>query len=240
MIAIVGRGNVASHLFKAFKNKTEVRLVNPHNFDGMPNNPELILICVSDNVIGEIVSKISDKGAIIAHTSGSIPMSVFENKFKNYGVLYPLQTFTKNHELRYDNIPVFIEGSSKDVVCKLKETASIFSEDIREADSISRQKLHLASVFACNFTNALACISKDLLADSNIDFSALIPLMKQTVRKWENLTPEEAQTGPAIRNDTQVMDSHLRLLAHDSNLQALYSIISEYIKNKSIKNIENK
>ena len=233
MIAIIGRGNVASHLYKALNEKTEVCMVDPHTLEGLPENPEIILLSVSDNAIESVAKRLPETNAIIAHTAGSIPMSVLAGNAKNHGVFYPLQTFTKNQELNYKDIPVFIEGSDEEVIKKLKKIAVLFSEDVREADTITRKKLHLASVFACNFTNALACMAKDLLADSNIDFSVLLPLMHQTIKKLEYISPEAAQTGPAVRNDTKVIESHLQSLADDDTLHTIYSVMSEYIKEKS-------
>lgn len=229
MIAIIGRGNVASHLYKALKDKTEVCLVNSHSLEGFPPNPEIILICVSDDAIDQVANKIPSGNSIIAHTSGSVPMRVLEKKGFKAGVFYPLQTFSKDAELNYKEIPVFIEGSTKDVVESLKKLASIFSDDVREADSDARKQLHLASVFACNFTNALASISKDLISQSKIDFSALLPLMKQTIEKLRYLSPKEAQTGPAVRKDLKVIESHLKMLGNKPEIQELYSRLTKII-----------
>ena len=229
MVAIIGRGNVASHLYTALKEKTKVVLVNPRTLENLPDNSELILISVRDNAIHEVVNKLMPTNTIIAHTSGSIPMSVLEGKTKHFGVFYPLQTFTKDVEMPYDDIPVFIEGSNPYTVEMLKQFASLFSTNIREADSEGRKQLHLASVFACNFTNALAAIAEDLLKDSGIDFSALLPLMKQTVKKLGKLTPKEAQTGPARRRDTKVMETHLKMLESKPDLQKIYSLLSAQI-----------
>ena len=237
MVAIVGRGNVASHLFIALKDKVNVCLVNPHSLEGLPEKPEFILLAVSDNAIEEIVKKLPSSDSIIAHTSGSISIDSLKEKGKNYGVFYPLQTFTKGIELDYSEIPVFIEGSNSLTISKLKKLASLFTNDIREADSEARRKLHLASVFACNFTNALAGVGKDLLEGTNIDFSALLPLMKQTVNKLQYLSPSEAQTGPAVRGDSIVMQKHLRMLQSNPLLQDIYNIFSTLILNNHVSQI---
>ena len=229
MIAIIGRGNVASHLFTAIKEKTEVVMVNPHTLEDLPEKAEIILLCVSDKAISEVFNKLSVSGSIIAHTSGSMPMDILKGNSPNFGVIYPLQTFTKGLKMTYDNIPVFIEGSNPDTVEKLKHVASLISEDIREADSNERKKLHLASVFACNFTNALAGISEEILKDSGIDFSAILPLMDQTVKKLKTLSPKEAQTGPARRGDKDVMKVHLKMLEQNPDIQKIYSLLSAQI-----------
>lgn len=234
MIAIVGRGNVATHLFEALSNKTEVCMVNPRTLDSLPLDADIILISVSDNAISEIAKKIPQSDAIIAHTSGSIPLEALDTSHNRTGVFYPLQTFTKGVSLDYREIPFFIEGSSPEVIKKLKNLGSLISNNVNMADSEQRKKLHLASVFACNFTNALAGISKQILEEAGIDFSTLIPLMKQTVNKLENLTPEKAQTGPAVRGDSIVIDTHLKMLENQPEFQKIYSLLTQFIKNGQI------
>ena len=235
MVTIIGRGNVASHLYQALKDKTEVTVVNPRTLEELPAESDFIIISVSDNAIREIVEKLPPTDAIVAHTAGSVPMECLKGASDNFGVFYPLQTFTKGITLDYSKIPVFIEGSSPEVVSSLKRLAVLFSENVREADSEKRKNLHLASVFACNFTNAMASISRSLLEDAGVDFSALVPLMQQTVNKLQDVSPEKAQTGPAVRGDTNVMESHLKMLENRRDLQQIYSILSQYIS-KNIKN----
>lgn len=228
-INIIGRGNVAAHLFRAFKDKADVKLINPHSLEGLDRESDLILICVSDNAVAEVVARLQGLNALKAHTAGSVPMSVFGKGEKNYGVFYPLQTFTKEVTLDYDSIPVFLEGSSPETMEKLKYFASLFSTKIIEADSETRKKLHLASVFACNFTNALAGVAEKILKEAGLDYHLILPLMKQTVGKLEFLSPEEAQTGPAVRGDTKVMDRHLEMLKENPQLHNLYSLLSSLI-----------
>ena len=234
MISIIGNGNVATHLYNALKDKTEISIINSRSLETLPQNTDVILICVSDNAISEIVSKLPSSDAIIVHTSGSIPMDILKKYGLEYGVFYPLQTFTKGIDLEYSEIPVFIEGSSERVVEKLKEIASLFSNDIHNADSEMRRKLHLASVFACNFTNALARISQSLIEKSGIDFSVLRPLMKQTIKKLDVISPEEAQTGPAVRGDSIVIDKHLEMLSDHPDLKMLYQQMTKIIQNGKI------
>ena len=237
MIAIVGSGNVATNLYKALSPHKEVTLVNPHTLANLPQKAEIIILCVSDNAISEVANNIGHTEALIAHTSGSVSIQSLENVSEKIGVLYPLQTFTKEDSLNYKEIPVFIEGNSDDTVKDLKKLASVFSEDIREADSETRRQLHLASVFACNFVNALAGISKNILKESNIDFSVLLPLMKQTINKLQYLSPEKAQTGPAVRGDKNVMETHVKMLEDQPELKNIYTILSDYIINTRNKTI---
>lgn len=234
MIAIIGRGNVATHLYAALQTKKKVCIVNPHTLKELPEEAELYLICTVDSAIGEIASKLPQTDAIIAHTSGSVPMKELEGINKNIGVFYPLQTFTKEIKLNYKEIPVLIEGSSPEVIEKLKNIALLFSEDVRTADSETRKKLHLASVFACNFTNAMAGISLDILQNSNLDFSILHPLIKQTVSKLSFLSPSEAQTGPARRRDNKVIETHISMLQERPDLQELYKLMTNIIQHDKI------
>ena len=234
MISIVCKGNVATHLYEAFKNKVDVVMVNPHTLEDLPTHSDIIIVCVSDNAIEEVVSRLPQSNAIVVHTSGSMPMDILQSHTKFYGVMYPLQTFTKGVFLNYEEIPVFIEGMNDNVVKKLKTIAALFSKDIREADSVSRLKLHIASVFACNFINALARISKDLMDESGIDFSALKPLMKQTINKLDVLSPKEAQTGPAVRGDSMVINRHLEMLSSRPEIQNLYQQLTDIIQDGKI------
>lgn len=232
MIAIIGGGNVATHLAKALKEKTEVVMVNPHTFEGMPSSPEVVIICVKDDAITEVASRLEVKDAVVAHTSGSVPISALPEKFKKRGVFYPLQTFTKGVELDYSRVPVFIEGSDKKVVANLKDIASLFSINVKEADSDKRKELHLASVFACNFTNAMAMIAKDRMDFAGLEFRDLLPLMHQTIDKLEEIDPVNAQTGPAVRKDTTVLRRHLDMLSNDPKLRDIYTEISSYINKR--------
>ena len=230
-ITIIGNGNVANHLYSAFKGAADVNKVDSRTLDGLNQPMDVILICVSDNAIEEVASRVADIDAIIAHTSGSVSLSAL--KGKKTGVFYPLQTFTKGVELDYKEIPVFIEGSDPSTVSKLKEVGSLFSNKIIMADSESRKKLHLASVFACNFTNALAGISEETLKDTGIDFSVILPLMKQTINKLYKLSPKEAQTGPAVRGDNNVIEDHLKMLASNPGVQEIYKQLSQLIKERN-------
>lgn len=235
MVAIIGNGNVAFHLFQAFKEKTEVILVNSHTMENFPENPDFVMICVSDDAINAVSKKIPDTKAIIAHTSGCTPMDILNHRGENTGVFYPLQTFSKEAKLNYKEIPVFIEGRNPEVVAKLKKLASLFSDDIREVDSFTRKRLHLSSVIACNFTNALMGIAHDILSESGIDYSVLLPLMKHTIEKLNYLSPKEAQTGPAVRGDSKVIKEHIKLLEDKPEFLNIYSLLTKYIETNNVK-----
>ena len=232
---IIGHGNVGTHLMEALKKEADVILVNSHDLSSIPQNADLIIICVKDNAVKTIADNLPETGAVVAHTSGSVPIDEISYEGKDTGVFYPLQTFTKNIPLNYRDIPVFIEASSERAEKILTETAKLFTEKIYHADSEKRKKLHLASVFACNFTNALAGIAKDILGESGIDMNTILPLMEQTVNKLKILSPEEAQTGPAVRGDSQVIARHLDMLKENKRYSDLYTIFSEIISDNNKK-----
>ena len=236
MINIIGTGNVASHLYEAFRSKSDVKIINPHTLADLDPDCDLILICVKDNVIPEVAQKLRlhrDVNAIVVHTAGSVPMETLKDTSLKIGVFYPLQTFSKGIVLDYSRIPVFIEASSEDVAIKLEEFASLFSEQVKRADSKDRAILHLASVFACNFTNAMAGIAHDILRESGLDYKVILPLMKQTVDKLLSLSPEEAQTGPASRGDSEVIQAHLKMLENRPEIKDIYSTLSGIITAKT-------
>ena len=228
-IALVGNGNVASHLYEALKNKTEVYQVNSRTLENFPKGCDIAVLCVKDDAISEVSEKIKELSPVIVHTSGSVSMDVLSPFASHYGVMYPLQTFTKGIKIHYNEIPFFIEASDKETEEKITEIVSLISEKINFCDSDRRKKLHLASVFACNFTNALFGISFDILKENGFSPDDIKPLIKQTISKLDILSPKEAQTGPAKRNDIKVMQAHLDLLANNSELKEIYRILSSHI-----------
>lgn len=232
-LIIVGTGNVAYHLEKAFSPYFEVKCINPHTLEGLPDFSDLIIISIKDSVIGEVADKLRSKCRLVAHTSGSVPMDILKEVAKNYGVFYPLQTFTKSVALDYAEIPFFVEGNTPETTAELTALGRMLSEKIYEADSEKRKKLHLASVFACNFTNRLMGIAQEILSEADIDFRVVLPLLRQTLDKLTHLSPTEAQTGPAVRKDYRIIEAHLKMLENNPELQELYRNMSSQIINKS-------
>ena len=165
---------------------------------------------------------------IWVHTAGSIPMNIFSSFTENYGVFYPLQTFSKTRDVDFSRIPVFIEGKNDEIVSSLKETAEKITSDVRDADSGQRKELHLAAVFACNFTNHMYAIAAKLIEDKGLAFDSIRPLIAETAAKIEEIEPYKAQTGPAIRYDEGVINKHLALLQNDT-FKDIYSLLSKSI-----------
>lgn len=236
VVAIVGTGNVATHLCHALCHSVKLYQVDPHTLEGLPEYADFVIISVKDSVIGDVAEKINCKFGIIAHTSGSVPMSVLAGCGSHYGVFYPLQTFTKGEHLCYSDIPFFIEGNFAETSASLCNLAGMISENVRTADSEARKILHLASVFACNFSNCLVGIADEILRKHGMDYRLLLPLLNQTVAKLSHLTPGEAQTGPAARLDLPVVNAHVKMLYDmgNHNWAEIYEDLSnEIIKSKN-------
>lgn len=235
-INIIGRGNVATHLYEAFKEKTSTVMVNPHSLEFLDTDADFVLIAVSDNAISEIAAKLPAISGIVAHTSGSTALDTLSAYSGLTGVFYPLQTFTKGINLDYSEIPFFIEGCDEETTRQLCELASLVSDNVRRADSKQRRALHVAAVFGCNFANHLWSITDDILKANGMDFDVIRPLLKETLRKTEALHPSQAQTGPASRHDTKTIEAHLAFLNNDNQLSRLcnlYSTLSDSIMSES-------
>lgn len=240
-ITIVGTGNVGTHLFKAFSTVTglTVDLVNSRQPDISRLQSDFIIIAVSDKAIATVAKAIANKtpgyDGIVAHTSGSVGMEILRPIFKHYGVFYPLQTFSKDIDIQdYRSIPVFVEGESEKMLGSLKELAGLFSGTVYPLTSDLRRQLHLASVFACNFVNAMYAISEDILKAEGIPFDVVRPLIEQTARKVTDHSPAECQTGPARRGDMEVIHSHEAMLGENEKLEKIYRTITDYIIEKYV------
>lgn len=253
-VVLVGAGNLASHLGKALYSKGynilqvysrtlkhATDLAHPlkaspiTNIADVNTKADFIIISVTDNAIGSIVKQIPTCNAIVAHTAGSVPQTVL-NKFANHGVFYPFQTFTKNKEVCYSAIPILVEGCSEKVIKALLKMGNNLSEKVISATSDQRKQLHLAAVFSCNFVNHLYTLADDLLKEAGLDFTLLMPLIKETTEKLETLSPFEAQTGPAVRDDSETINSHSTALANNNNLKNIYQTLSQGIYSKHIIN----
>jgi predicted short-subunit dehydrogenase-like oxidoreductase (DUF2520 family) len=246
---IIGAGNVAWHLGIALKDKkidflqVLARTIEPAkelagilnadytmDFDKINVHADLYIISVTDDAIDEIIKKLYLQRQLVVHTAGSIPMSVFNGRFENYGVFYPLQTFTKGREIHFEKVPVCIEANAQDNMNKLVQLAKLISQTVLIMDSEKRAKLHLAAVFACNFTNYMYSIADRILKKQGIDFSILHPLIIETALKAAEMKPAEAQTGPAVRNNRMLMDKQMKMLENDSAAREIYEILSDNIR----------
>ncbi|MDT0607341.1 Rossmann-like and DUF2520 domain-containing protein [Croceitalea rosinachiae] len=241
---LIGTGNVATHLFNAFLNVDEVAIkqvfgrnretlkyFSEHcsittNIDAIVN-ADIYLIAVTDDEIASVSEIVSRKPGIVAHTSGSISMASIRSKRK--GVFYPLQSFTKNKEIDFTKIPICIEASDEKGLSTLNTFANFLTESVNEISSEKRKKLHLAAVFANNFSNHLFQIAQELCETESLPFELIQPLILETVDKLSVLNPKKAQTGPARRNDVLTMQQHLDELNNPIH-KKIYQLLSQSIK----------
>ncbi len=248
-IIIIGSGNVATHLAIALKEAgmhvaqvwsyhyaNAVQLAKQVNaqpiarFDEVDPQATLCLIAVKDDAVADVAQQLSGFKGIVAHTCGAVPMNVFEGKFENYGVFYPLQTFSKQKALDFGDIPLCLESNDEASMQLLRQIAAKLSRRVLEIDSDKRKILHLAAVFACNFTNHLYALGEQLLEANGLEFDVLRPLIKETAAKVQQALPKAVQTGPAIRNDEQTLKAHQELLMQHPHLLEIYRTLSESIK----------
>lgn len=249
-VGILGAGRVGSHLCRAFMsaghkvtvwNRSiasagqlafETGCCVAQNMSGLPIDADAYLICVKDDAVETVAEDFSrvfgDRTGVVAHTAGSKPMSLLEGKFPNVGVLYPMQTFSKDKDLDYSKIPFFVEENDE-TNSVLKDLAGSVSDHVYFLNSEQRRYLHLASVFACNFSNHCYALASDILTKIDVPFSVLLPLIHETAQKVESIPPRMAQTGPAARGDMSVIQSQERLLDDDKDLQQLYKLMSQSI-----------
>lgn len=238
-ICIIGKGNVGEHLKNGFEScGVEVISIGARNSASLPPDCDIYLICVKDSTIGEIVERFRDdfpENSIVAHTSGSVGIEVLKGILDvrniNCGVFYPLQTFTKGVNMVYRDIPFLIEGDSMTTEEQLLNLAHKLSGNVAVADSILRAEYHLAAVLACNFSTQLCKLADRYLKDKGGDFSMLIPLMRQTVNKLENVSPAEALTGPAKRGDIGVIEKQIARLSDYPDIKKIYKVLTESIIN---------
>jgi predicted short-subunit dehydrogenase-like oxidoreductase (DUF2520 family) len=253
-IVIIGAGNVAQHIAASFQSKKEVEVIQIFNhrktkvaaafakqyqkelitdYKKIAANADAYFICVKDDAIAEAVKNLTPlqlKG-LVAHTSGSTTIDTLQHVSPQTGVYYPLQTFTKNAAINWQTTPVLLEGNTKAALTQLSKMAGLVSGKVKACSSEKRLQLHLAAVFACNFTNALYAAAFGMVEQglSKKDTELLKPIMQQSFNKLQVLSPKQAQTGPAMRNDRVVMKKHLELLKAHKDLAAIYKVLSQLI-----------
>ena len=226
-IALIGRGRVATHMGKALlKAGHKVVSVNSRTLAELPQDADVYIIAVKDSALQEVISKVTKgrEGQLFLHTAGSMPLSVFEGYADNDGVLYPMQTFSMDREVDFREIPLFIEGADP----RIRAVAESLSAHVYELSTADRKYLHLAAVFACNFANHCYTLAADVLQKKGLPFDVMLPLVDETARKVHELHPTEAQTGPAVRGDQNVMQAQAALL--DGKAKEIYELLSQSIQ----------
>ncbi|MEQ9423778.1 MAG: DUF2520 domain-containing protein [Cyclobacteriaceae bacterium] len=250
-ITLIGTGNVASHLAPILEQaghsigevygrsieKAEAicnNLYDPRfaeTLDFNDSKSDVFIIAVSDNAIESICSDIVlPDEAILVHTSGSVAMEVLElSAAETIGVFYPLQTFTKGRQLNLAEVPLLIESNSDEGMNVLSALGSSLSENVHQAESEIRSKIHVAAVMVNNFTNHILVATQDYAGQQGVEFDLLVPLLKETITKALNIGPINSQTGPATREDYQTIEKHISLLENNEELQKLYKMLTQSI-----------
>ena len=201
------------------------------SLDDLRCDANIYIVALKDDVLQELLPLIvkGREHALFVHTAGSIPLQIWEGIANRYGVLYPMQTFSKQRKVDWNEVSVFVEALQEQDLEMLKELANNLTPKVYEATSEQRKSLHIAAVFACNFSNHMYTLCDLLLSRQGLPFEVMLPLIDETTRKIHQLRPKDAQTGPAIRYDVNVMNKHLEMLETDKSIQEIYRIISKSI-----------
>ena len=250
-VSFIGAGNLAWHLAPALDNAgyvvKEVYSRDPRNAEALverlyeaeaktdldfsTSKSSVFIVAVSDDVIGDIAQEIAlPEDAVLVHTSGSQPLSALGYAATpNLGVFYPLQTFTKNKKVEFNSIPIFIESETTAGEKLLMAMAKGIAKNVFKIRSEERKALHVAAVFASNFTNHMLYLAQQIMRENSLSFEWLKPLISEMITKSLSIGPENAQTGPARRGDLETLDSHMDFLKDDETVSELYKIISQDI-----------
>lgn len=250
-VSFIGSGHLAWHLAPALDNMgyvvREVYSPNPNHAEALTerlyqaevkatldfstSDSKVFIIAVSDDAIADIAREIIlPEDAILVHTSGSQPISQLQYAATQHlGVFYPLQTFSKSKKVDFKDIPIFIESYTEEAEQALIQIAKSISKEVRKIGSEERKALHVAAVFASNFSNHMLTIAKEIMQQNSLDYDWLKPLITETINKSMYMGPEEAQTGPAKRADLNVLDIHLEFLKEQQSIAEIYKVISQHI-----------
>ena len=250
-IVLIGAGRLATNLGQALHQaghdvvavfsrrmesaQTLVRAIGgfaTDNLQSLPLEADVFVIAVKDAALTDVV-RAATKGResqLFVHTAGSMPMDLFKGLTSHYGVFYPMQSFSKERLVDFNEISLFLEASDAVSMERLKMLAMTLSPHIYELDSEGRKHLHLAAVFACNFVNHCYALSAEVLKAKGLPFSVMLPLVDETARKVHELEPVEAQTGPAVRGDQNVMQMQANMLGACPAVQHIYEALSNDIQ----------
>lgn len=247
-VVMIGAGNLATNLANAIHSKEhKILQVYSRTFESanmlascfgaepvidinkVVNDADIYILSVSDKVLSEVATQLC-KGRedhLFVHTAGSMPMDVIPSKRR--GVFYPMQSFSKQRLVDFANIPIFLEiaeSSDKNVILEIAES---ISNNIYWLSSTDRQYLHVAAVFASNFSNHCYRLSEKILLQHGVPFNVMNSIIDEVAQKVHIMAPHDAQTGPASRNDYNVIEKHMQMLAEDSNMQKIYELMSKSI-----------
>jgi len=249
-VVIIGSGNVATNLAHGLASRCCVTQIysrqlahareladaigcpnSTDNLEALIPDADAYIIAVRDDAIADVIKVTRDNGALWVHTSGSKPIDLFVGHRAHYGVLWPMQSFSRELVIPLDEVHFFAEASDADTLNNLLALGALLSNHVIPADSEQRRWLHVASVFSCNFANHMWSLADELLKEQGLPFEALKPLIRTTVEKLDCLSPAQSQTGPAIRHDSQVIERHLSML--DGDKYEIYRLLTESIMNRN-------
>ncbi|MCA0131857.1 Rossmann-like and DUF2520 domain-containing protein [Winogradskyella alexanderae] len=244
-VTLLGAGNLAMHLYKAFSEsdaiivnqwynrsldkissyKNEVKTID--RLDKL-NKADIYILAISDDSIDEISSALPFDNRLVVHTSGSVSIHHLDKKHIR-GVFYPLQTFTKDADVNFKEVPICIEALDKNSYTTLKTLGDAMGCTTYKISTEQRQTLHLSAVYVNNFVNQLYRIAHEISDAKSINFDILKPLILETARKVQTMSPYMAQTGPAKRNDKKTIKRHLKLIENQEH-KAIYELLTKSIK----------
>jgi len=250
-IAIIGTGNVAWHLSSALENagheilevygrdiqkarqlSSRLYATEPQDhLDFTESNANLFIIAVSDQAIAPIAEAVLlPERSILVHTSGTMPLDILSYSSADFtGILYPLQGFTKSREVSFEDVPFLLEAADKETLKNLKKLCKSLKAPSYEIRSKDRRSVHVAAVFAANFTNHMVFLAESIMKRQGLDFDILKPLIIEQMNKTLLLGASEAQTGPAVRNDINTLENHHDYLSYNQQLAEIYRNISQDI-----------
>ena len=248
-VVIIGSGNLATHLSHALHNAgVEIAQVYDRTIEhaltlaadlnceaissvsDMEAGADAYIIAVKDDAIAEVAKQIASvvQNGVVLHTAGSVPMTVLDGAARHYGVFYPMQTFSKTREVDFRSVPCFIEASDGEAMAVIKAMGQTVCDRVLKADSLRRELLQLSSVFANNFTNHCYRLAEQILEAENLDFNLFLPLIAETANKVQTMQPKDAQTGPMVRYDVNVMNKQMNMLT-DERMREIYRRMAESI-----------
>ncbi|MCM1295323.1 MAG: F420-dependent NADP oxidoreductase [Muribaculaceae bacterium] len=247
-IVFIGSGNVATHLAPAIEQSGAGEIVQVYSrnienaqalasklkfseaiddFYNMYEDADIYILSIKDDCIADVINNAKSNEALWLHTSGSVGMEILSSVTKRYGVFYPMQTFSKYTYLDMADVPLFIEGVDSGVEREIRTLAEKVFKTVIHADSELRRKMHIAAVFCCNFTNYMWVIADKLLHKEGLSIEVMKPLIEETIRKALANSPENGQTGPAVRGDIKIMEKHEAMLSEHERM--IYRLLSESI-----------
>lgn len=248
-VVLVGAGNLATNLAKALLRVDECEILQVYSrtdesasalasivgcefttdIYNIRCDADIYIFSVKDSVLERLANCVAERvhDKLFVHTAGSMPMDILP--VARRGVFYPMQTFSKSREVDFKVIPTFIEAEQQDDLAILKQLADSVTGSVHVLSSADRKSLHVAAVFACNFANHCYRLSEKVLAKHGVPFSVMLPLIEETTRKLHELSPRDAQTGPAVRWDENVMLSHRQMLSDEPDMEQIYELLSKSI-----------